>query len=73
MSTIAEIQKVISQMPEGEWQKIKDWLNTRPDSREFTDDGFDIEETKAKLQAAARGPFRKWTDDDWQRLHDSVK
>ena len=35
MSTFAEVQKVISQMPEGEWQRVKDWLNTRPDAREF--------------------------------------
>lgn len=59
MSTIAEIQKVISQMPEGEWQKIKDWLNTRPDSREFTDDGLHIKDTKAKIAQAEKGTFRK--------------
>ena len=73
MSSISEIKAAIGKLPEGKWQEIKDWLNTRPDQREFSDDGFDIEETKTKLQAATCGSFRKWTDDDWQRLHDSVK
>ena len=73
MSTVTEIKEVLSQLPDGKWQKIKDWMNQRDAARQFTDDGFDIEATKTKLQAAARGKFRKWTDKDWQRLHDSVK
>ena len=74
MSTIAEIKKAISHLPEGERREIEKWvLSESIESRRLTDDGFDLEETKAKLQQAANGTFRKWTDEDWQRLHDSVK
>jgi len=40
--------------------------------RRFTDDGFDVEKTKAALKKAAEGTFRSWTSEDWQRLHNSV-
>ena len=40
--------------------------------RRFTEDGFDIEETKAALQKAVKGTFRSWTNEDWQRLDKSV-
>jgi hypothetical protein len=75
MSTVAEIKEAISHLPETDRQEIAIWVQSicSGGKRRLTDDGFDIEETKAKLQKAANGTFCKWTDDDWQRLHDSVK
>jgi len=62
MSTIAEIKEAISHLPEGKRREIEKWvLSELIESRRFTDDGFDIDETKAKLQKAANGTFRKWT------------
>ena len=74
MSTVAEIKEAISHLAEAEKQEIAAWTQEIcAGKRRFTDDGFDIEETNAKLQQAANGTFRKWTDEDWQRLHGSVK
>jgi len=74
MSTVAEIKEAISHLPEAEKREIAVWTQEIcANDRHFTDDGFDIEETKAKLQKAANGNFRKWTDEDWKRLNDSVK
>jgi hypothetical protein len=71
MSTVAEIKEAISHLSESERRELTNWVLS--EAGDFTDDGFEIEGTKAKLQAAAKGSFRKWTDGDWQQLHDSVK
>lgn len=74
MSTVLEIKDAISRLPVGERREIEKWVLIESiEGRRFTDDGFDLEETKAELQKAANGTFRKWTDEEWQRLHDSVK
>jgi len=74
MSTVAEIKEAISHLSESERRELTKWvLNGVADPRVCTDDGFCVEETKEKLEAAAKGSFRKWTDGDWQQLHDSVK
>ena len=72
MSTVAEIKAAISRLPHGEQFDLGLWLAEELGLRLYTDDGFDVEKTRAKLLEADRGKFRKWTDEDWQRLHDSV-
>lgn len=60
MSTVAEIKEAIKHLSQSERREIQNWLvDTRSKEKRLTDDGFDIEETHAKLEQAAKGTFRK--------------
>lgn len=72
MNKPAEVQEAIRSLSRHEQFELGLWLAKELGLRLYTDDGFDAEKTRAKLLEADRGKFRKWTEEDWQRLHDSV-
>ena len=60
MSTVAEIQHAILELPEAERQDVAHWVfeqRLAEPGRRYTDDGLDIEETQRKLDEAASGRF----------------
>ncbi len=75
MSTVAEIKEAILELPEFERRGLRDWANEAiaDDPEGYTGDGLPIAETKRKLDEAARGTFRQWSEADWQRLHEAVR
>jgi hypothetical protein len=76
MSTATEIQRAILQLPDEERQEIAHWMfqqRLAEPGRRYTDDGLDIEETQRKLDEAAKGSFRPWSQTDWDRLEASVR
>ena len=75
MSTVAEIKEAILELPEAERRRVRDWVQEVivDDQEGYTDEGLPLAETKRKLDEAARGTFRQWSDNDWQRLHEAVR
>ena len=60
MSTVAEIKEAISHLPDTDKQEIANWVQSIcPSERRFTDDGLDIDATKAKVQEAMKGEYHR--------------
>src|SRR5215216_3247944 len=65
MSTVAEIKEAISHLPADEQREIAAWTQeVCAKERRFTDDGFDIEDLRAKIAEARQGEYRSVNPDE---------
>lgn len=65
MSTVAEIKEAISQLSDAEQREVAAWMQeTCASKRRFTDDGFDIDELKAKIAEARQSTFSRVNPDE---------